>query len=64
MGRLPNGEEEAKRVIELVKSINETNKSEEKITVEEIDEAVIRNTAQFATASLSPMAAFFGGIIA
>jgi hypothetical protein len=32
--------------------------------VEEIDENVIKNTAAYSTSSISPQAAFFGGIIA
>ena len=48
----------------MVKKINETNKATEGLTVEEIDEPVIKNAASFARAQISPMAAFFGGIIA
>lgn len=42
----------------------ETHKCSEGITVDELDEAVVKNTAQFSTSSISPMAAFFGGIVA
>jgi hypothetical protein len=34
------------------------------IKVEEIDEKVVKNVANFAGAHLSPICAFFGGIVA
>jgi ubiquitin-activating enzyme E1 len=34
------------------------------LNVEAVEEAVVKNTALFATSSLSPIAAFFGGILA
>ena len=63
--RLPhNTEEDFQTVLALVKSINEVNKSSNGITVEEFDEKVIRNVSSYCHACLSPMAAFFGGIVA
>jgi ubiquitin-activating enzyme E1 len=47
-----------------IQKINEENKSNEGITLEEIDEKVIRNVAAFAPYQTSPLAAFFGGIVA
>lgn len=47
-----------------VKRINEENKSTEGITVDEIDEKVIRNATLYSKACISPMAAFFGGVVA
>ena len=47
-----------------VKKINEQNKSTEGITVDEIDENVVKNVALYAQACISPMAAFFGGVVA
>lgn len=32
--------------------------------MDEIEEKVVRNSAAYAVASISPMAAFFGGIVA
>jgi len=34
------------------------------ITVEEIEEKVVRNATLYSRASISPMAAFFGGVVA
>jgi ubiquitin-activating enzyme E1 len=59
-----NNEEDIQTVLATVKRINEENKSSEGITVEEIDEKVVRNVATFAPSSISPMAAFFGGVVA
>lgn len=63
--RLPtHSDDDQKEVLELVNKINGTNKDSEGITVEEIDEAVVKNTSSFSKAQISPLAAFFGGIIA
>lgn len=63
--RLPeNNEEDFQAVLANVKSINEANKASEGINLDEIDEKVIRNATLYSKACLSPMAAFFGGIIA
>ena len=50
--------------LEIVKQINESNKASEGITVEAIDEAVVKNTVLYSKACISPMAAFFGGVVA
>ena len=64
-GRLPrDNEEDLNEIVGLAKKINEENKSNEGITLEEIDEKVIRNVAAFAPYQTSPLAAFFGGIVA
>jgi ubiquitin-activating enzyme E1 len=47
-----------------VKKINQSNKETEGLNLEEIDEKVVRNVAAFAPYQVSPLAAFFGGIIA
>lgn len=63
--RLPtNSDDDQKEVLELVKKINEDNKASEGLTVEEIDEPVIKNATSFARAQISPLAAFYGGIVA
>ena len=62
-GRLP-GTEDMPAVLFNVKAINEHAKSSEGMFVEEIDEKVIYNAAAYARASISPMAAFFGGVVA
>lgn len=64
-GRLPeNNAEDQNACLELAQKINETNKTTEGLTVEKIDEPVIKNTVSFCKASISPMSAFFGGMVA
>ncbi|CDW75917.1 ubiquitin-activating enzyme e1 family protein [Stylonychia lemnae] len=64
-GRLPqNNEDDFQKVFAFVKRINEDNKTTDGITLEEIEEKIVRNVANYALASLSPMASFFGGILA
>jgi ubiquitin-activating enzyme E1 len=64
-GRLPtNSDEDQKEILELVRKINDHNKGTEGLTVDEIDEDAIRNTASFSRAQISPMSAFYGGIVA
>lgn len=63
--RLPgNNATDADWVLNAAKKINEENKTNEGHTVEEIDEKVIRNTALYSAACITPMAAFFGGVVA
>jgi ubiquitin-activating enzyme E1 len=50
--------------LEIAKRINESNKANEGITVEELETEVLKNAFRFAKSSLSPMAAFFGGVVA
>ena len=47
-----------------MKRINESHKDGDALYLEEIDEKVIRNASIFSKACLSPLAAFFGGVIA
>jgi hypothetical protein len=47
-----------------VKEINEQAKSSEGLSVDEVDEKLIYNAAAYSRSCLSPMAAFFGGIVA
>ena len=51
-------------ILDLVKKINDENKTNDGLTVDEIDESVVRNTALYSKACISPMSAFFGGIVA
>ena len=44
--------------------INAAGKAAEKHFIEEVDKDVIINTARFSSCSISPKAAFFGGIVA
>lgn len=64
-GRKPaNTEEDIAACVAHAKRINEENAKSEGLTVEELDEKVIANVARFAQFGISPMAAFFGGIVA
>jgi ubiquitin-activating enzyme E1 len=64
-GRLPhNNAEDLATCQALVKEINESNKASEGINVDAIDEDVVKNTVSYAVSCISPMAAFFGGVIA
>ena len=65
-GRLPsNTEEDVKACLDLSKTINDELKSTEGAwAIDELDTAVFSNVSRFASASLSPVAAFFGGVVA
>jgi ubiquitin-activating enzyme E1 len=64
-GRLPgNNEEDFNAVLGFTKTINEQNKASDNLTVDELDEKVVRNACLYSRACISPMAAFFGGIVA
>lgn len=63
--RLPNNsEEDFQEVLTHIRRINEENKASEGITLEEIDERVMRNATLYSRACITPMAAFFGGVVA
>lgn len=64
-GRLPhNNDDDFQWILKAVKEVNESNKQSEGLTVDEIDENVVKNTCLYSVACISPMAAFFGGMIA
>lgn len=64
-GHLPhNSEEDFQEVLSHVRRINTENKASEGISLEEIDEKVVRNATLYSRACISPMAAFFGGVVA
>ena len=48
----------------IAKDINEQAKSSDGLSVEEIDEKVIDNATSYSSSCISPMAAFFGGVVA
>jgi len=58
------GSEEAEHVIKLANTINSLAKQESKLSVEQLDDSIVTKAASFATSSLVPQCAFFGGIIA
>ena len=59
-----NNAADADWVVNKAKEINAANKTNEGHNVDELDEKVVRNTALYASACISPMAAFFGGVVA
>ena len=64
-GKLPgNNEEDFQAVLAAVKRINESNKAADGLNLEEIDEKIIRNAALYSRAAITPMTAFFGGVVA
>lgn len=65
-GRLPsNTEDDATAVINFAKEINEENKSVEGAwTLDEWSDEIFHNVARYASASISPVASFFGGVVA
>ena len=63
--RLPeNTNEDRAACLELAKKINEDNKASEGITVETLEENIVFNSVSYSKASISPMSAFFGGVVA
>lgn len=48
----------------LAKEINDTAKNDGAFNVEELEEDIVKKVALQVRAHLSPMAAFFGGILA
>ena len=65
-GRLPalNNEEQTKSCLELADNINKQQKEKELFSVEELDKTLLTTLFNGAASSISPQAAFFGGIIA
>jgi ubiquitin-activating enzyme E1 len=65
-GTLPsNSEEDSKAVLDYAKSANEENKKTEGAwTIEEFSKDIFDNVSRFSRASLSPVASFFGGVVA
>jgi ubiquitin-activating enzyme E1 len=64
-GRLPgNNDKDFQAVLANAKAINSSNKDTEGLFVEELDEKIVSNAALYSQACISPMAAFFGGVIA
>ena len=63
--RLPyNSQSDADWVLNAAKKINEDNKTTEGIVVEELEEKIVRNSALYSQACITPVAAFFGGVVA
>ena len=58
------GESDVPSVLEIVKRINEENKASEGLNLGEIDEKVVHDACAYSRACISPMAAFFGGVVA
>lgn len=65
-GRYPeNSEADLAKVIDLVKACNDSAKQGEGLmTLEEVDEKIVKNVAAYATSSITSQCAMFGGFIA
>jgi len=65
-GSLPsNSEEDAKAVLDNAKAINEENKGTDGAwTIDEFSEDIFNNVSRYSRASISPVASFFGGVVA
>jgi ubiquitin-activating enzyme E1 len=64
-GRLPgNNDEDFQAVLANAKAINASNKDTEGLFVDELEEKIVKNATLYSRACISPMAAFFGGVIA
>ena len=64
--KLPtHSDEDAKACLEFSKEINEGHKKDEGAwAIDEFDDSIFLNAARFASCSISPVAAFFGGVVA
>lgn len=51
-------------VVALAKETNDTLKAEGKPSLEAVDEDIVKKVAAYSTCSISPLCAFFGGIVA
>jgi ubiquitin-activating enzyme E1 len=51
-------------VLAAVNKMNEANKASDGITLEQVEEDIIKKATLYSAACLSPMSAFFGGVIA
>ena len=51
-------------MVRLANEINTKNKESDGLNQDEVDTKVVRNAAAYARACISPMAAFFGGVVA
>jgi len=64
-GRLPgNNAADLAKVVEIAKATNAEFKEKNGLTVDEIQEDIIKNTAAYSSSSITSMAAFFGGFVA
>lgn len=62
-GRYPEPADQA-TCLDLAKALMEKNKADEGFFQEEVEEKVFNPAVNFASCSISPMAAFYGGIVA
>jgi ubiquitin-activating enzyme E1 len=65
-GHLPtHSEEDAQACYAFAKEINEAHKATEGAwTIDEFDDKIFLNAARFASCSITPVASFFGGVVA
>lgn len=65
-GRFPNhSDEEVNETYGYAKEINEAHKGADgNWAIDEFDDAIFQNVARFSSCSISPVASFFGGVVA
>lgn len=65
-GHLPqlHNAEDADEVLRIAQELNQAGKDSEGFSVDEVEGDVVRNVSLYARAQISPMAAFWGGIVA
>ncbi len=51
-------------MLEAVKTINEEAKTSEGMYLDQIEDQVVKNAASYSKSCISPLSAFFGGIVA
>jgi len=64
-GRYPeNNDADLTKVVEIAKTLAADLKSKDLLTIEDVEEVVIKNTAAYSTSSITSMSALLGGFIA
>lgn len=56
--------EDAEKFLEIAKQINQKNSAQKTFSVEELDQALLINFAQYSTLQIVPMSCFLGGVVA
>lgn len=62
-GRLPETAD-LSTCMDIAKRINESNKASNGLALDEMEEKVFKNAMSYSDCSISPMCAFFGGVVA
>lgn len=64
-GRYPeDNDADVAEVVAIAHKLNSEWKEQNALTIDELDDEIIKKVARYSTCSISPMCAFFGGIVA